>query len=82
MANMINSLSNMRLLDDLARKETFIHRIHPLIKLLTTVVYLTVVVSFEKYEISGLLPFIFFSYTNFCLCRDTSCANSKNDIAY
>jgi cobalt/nickel transport system permease protein len=60
MANMINSLSNMRLLDDLARKETFIHRIHPLIKLLTTVVYLTVVVSFERYEISGLLPFIFF----------------------
>jgi len=60
MSNMINSLSNMRLLDDLARKETFIHKIHPLIKLLTTVVYLTVVVSFERYEIIGLLPFIFY----------------------
>jgi cobalt/nickel transport system permease protein len=60
MSNMINSLSNMRLLDDLARKETFIHQIHPLIKLLTTVAYLAVVVSFERYEISGLLPFIFY----------------------
>lgn len=60
MTNMNNSLNNMRLLDDLARKETSIHRIHPLIKLLITVVYLTVVVSFARYEIAGLLPFIFY----------------------
>ena len=60
MANIVNSLYNMRLLDDLAMKETSIHKIHPLIKLLTTVVYLTVVVSFGRYEISRLLPLIFY----------------------
>jgi cobalt/nickel transport system permease protein len=60
MSNIMNSLYNMRLLDDLARKETFIHRIHPLVKLLTTVIYLTVVVSFNRYEIIGLFPLIFY----------------------
>lgn len=60
MSNIMNSIFDMRLLDDLARKETVVHRIHPLIKLLTTVIYLTVVVSFGRYEIIGLLPLLFF----------------------
>jgi len=38
MAKVINSLYNMRLLDDLAGKETTIHRLHPITKLLTTIV--------------------------------------------
>lgn len=60
MSNMVSSLYNMRLLDDLARKDSAIHRIHPLIKLLTTIVYLFTVVSFGRYEIASLLPFVFF----------------------
>ena len=60
MSNMKNSLYNMRFLDDLARKETSLHRIHPLVKLLTTFVYLVVVVSFGRYEVGRLLPFVFY----------------------
>lgn len=60
MSKIMNSLYNMRLLDDLAKKETSIHKLHPLVKLLTTVIYLTVVVSFGKYDISSLLPFVFY----------------------
>lgn len=60
MSDVISSIYNMRLLDDLARKETFIHRLHPLVKLLATLVYLVVIVSFDRYEIAGLLPFIFY----------------------
>ncbi len=60
MSNMMNALNNIRILDDLAMKKTYVHRIHPLVKLLTTVFYLTVVVSFGKYEISSLLPFVFY----------------------
>jgi cobalt/nickel transport system permease protein len=60
MANMVNSLYNMRLLDELAMKETTIHKLHPLVKLLTTVVYLIAVVSFDRYEVSSLLPFVFY----------------------
>lgn len=60
MTNITNSLYNIRLLENLAGKETAIHRLHPLVKLLTTVIYITVVVSFGKYEISSLLPFLIY----------------------
>lgn len=60
MSNMMESIFDIRLMDDLARKETVIHRIHPLVKLLTTVIYISVVVSFGRYEITGLLPLFIF----------------------
>lgn len=69
MSNIMNSLYNMRLLDDLARQETVIHRLHPLMKLLTTVSYLTVVVSFGRYEIGGLLPFFLYPVMIFTLAE-------------
>ena len=69
MPNMMNALYNIRLLDDLAKKKTIIHRIHPLIKLLTTVAYLTVVVSFGRYEIASLLPYIFYPVIVFTLAE-------------
>jgi cobalt/nickel transport system permease protein len=60
MANIVQSLHNIRFLDELAEKQTVIHNIHPLAKLITTMIYLIVVVSFGKYEISGLLPLIIY----------------------
>jgi cobalt/nickel transport system permease protein len=60
MANIMQSLYDIRFLDELAEKPTFIHGIHPLAKLLTTIIYLVVVVSYDKYQISGLLPLIFY----------------------
>ncbi|MCO1603469.1 cobalt ECF transporter T component CbiQ [Desulfosporosinus nitroreducens] len=69
MANIMNSLYNMRILDDLARQETVIHKLHSLMKLLTTVSYLTVVVSFGRYEIGGLLPFLIYPVMVFTLAE-------------
>jgi cobalt/nickel transport system permease protein len=69
MSKVINSLYNMRLLDDLSQKETSIHKLHPLVKLLTTVVYLIVVVSFGRYQISSLLPFVFYPVLIFVLAE-------------
>jgi len=60
---------DMRILDDLARKETVIHKVHPLVKLLTTVSYLMVVVSFGKYDISGLLPLLIYPSMIFALAE-------------
>lgn len=60
MSNMVKSLYNIRLLDELAQNRTIIHSIHPLSKLMVTTVYLITVVSFGKYEIGGLLPFILY----------------------
>lgn len=47
---------HLRFFDELALKQTFIHRLHPLTKLLTTLLFLVAVVSFSKYSISALLP--------------------------
>ncbi len=60
MSKIIDSIYNIRLLDDLARKDTIIHKIHPVSKILATFVYLIAIVSFDRYEISGLLPYIIY----------------------
>ena len=43
-----------REMDELAAQESAIHALHPLIKLLVTLAYILVVVSFPKYALSGL----------------------------
>jgi len=60
MSKLSNSLSEIRLLDELAKRESPVHRLHPVAKILTTVIYLTVVISFGRDEVSGLLPFILY----------------------
>jgi cobalt/nickel transport system permease protein len=47
-------------MDKLSEQQTAIHRLDPRAKLLTTLVFITTVVSFGKYEISALLPFFIF----------------------
>lgn len=69
LANMKLSLHNIRLLDDLARRQNGINQLHPLIKLLTTVLFLTVVVSFGRYEISSLLPLFVYPVVIFALAE-------------
>ncbi len=58
MPKMKESFFEIRILDELALKETIIHNLHPLSKLLVTVMYLVAVISYDKYEIDKLLPFI------------------------
>jgi len=67
--NIINSIYNMRLLDEAALKTTAVHRIHPLVKLVTTLAYLVVVVSFGKYETGRLLPFLFYPVVIFAFAE-------------
>lgn len=55
-----NALLNLRQMDDLAGKDTPVHRIHPLAKIIVTLAFLVTVVSFGKYDISGLLGLVFF----------------------
>lgn len=51
------SFFDIRYLDDLSRDTTFIHRIDPRIKVITTIAYIIAVVSFNKYAISAMIPF-------------------------
>ena len=57
MSNAVAGLAQFGMLDRLARRDTPVHRIDPRAKLLTTLAFLVCVISFEKYELSALLPF-------------------------
>lgn len=54
---------DLRHLDDLAAQKTVIHRLDPRIKLITTLLFISIVTSYGKYEISGLIPLAFFPLT-------------------
>ncbi len=47
-------------MDSLSRQKTFIHDLDPRTKLLTTLIFITFVVSYGKYELSTLFPFILY----------------------
>lgn len=47
-------------LDILSYKETSVHRADPRIKVIVTAAFVFAVVSFPKYSVSGLLPFLLF----------------------
>lgn len=60
MAGIASSWNNLKLLDELSGQKTVIHGIHPLAKVCTTFFFLVTVVSFDKYEITGFLPFFLY----------------------
>lgn len=51
---------DIRYLDTLAQGDTWLHRLDPRAKLLTTLLYIITVVSFNKYTVTGLLPFVLY----------------------
>ncbi len=55
-----SSLLSLGYMDILSYQDTPIHKIDPRAKLITSLVFILTVVSFSKYEISMLVPFIIF----------------------
>ncbi len=51
---------NIGYLDSLSYRASPVHRIDPRIKTIVTIVYVVTVVSFPRYEVSGLLPFFIY----------------------
>lgn len=56
MSKLSASLRSMNRFDDLAQLDSPVHRLHPLAKLVTTLVFLVVTTSFDRYALTGLLP--------------------------
>jgi cobalt/nickel transport system permease protein len=69
MSKVMDSLYNLGFMEELAKKETIIHRLHPTAKLITTVIYLAALISFGRYEIGGLLTFVFYPVLVFSLAE-------------
>lgn len=49
-----NALYEIHHMDMLAAKDQWVNRLHPLVKLVLTIVFLTVTMSFQKYDLTGL----------------------------
>lgn len=60
MSRITNAMLEIREMDELSAQASPIHQIHPLSKLLVTILYIFVVVSFSKYQLTGLLPMVLY----------------------
>jgi cobalt/nickel transport system permease protein len=60
MSSIENSLFNIGYLERLSYQSTPIHRLDPRAKLLTSMVFIVAVVSFPKYAVGSLIPFILY----------------------
>ena len=52
------ALHELAEMDVLAAQRSPVHQLHPAAKLITTVIYILVVVSFYKYDLGGLIPMV------------------------
>ncbi len=65
MSKIGNAARSISRLDELARRDTWLNRVHPLSKLLVTLLYLVLVVSWKPRQLTGVLgmavyPFVLF----------------------
>lgn len=60
MDQMTNAMLEMANLDALSKLDSPVHRRHPLAKLLVTILYILIVVSFSKDQLSALIPMILY----------------------
>lgn len=55
-----HAASELREMDDLAARSSPIHGLHPLAKLIVTISYIFLTVSFNKYDLSGLIVMLLY----------------------
>jgi len=56
----LSGIRNLKNIDDLAGGESFIHKLHPAVKTLTTFLFIVIVMSFNPYKITPLAPFFLY----------------------
>ncbi len=60
MSTITDSMNTINSLEEMADGNTIIHHLHPMVKLITTMLYLVLVISFNPYNITGLMVFAFY----------------------
>ncbi len=60
MADLKEVISEFYTLEQLSSQDTSIGRLHTAVKLILTAIYVVVVISFDRYDFSGLVPYIFY----------------------
>jgi cobalt/nickel transport system permease protein len=54
MSKISRAIYEIQTMDEMAKRDQWVNRIHPLVKLCLTVTYIALVVSFSKYDLTGL----------------------------
>ncbi|MDR3296178.1 MAG: cobalt ECF transporter T component CbiQ [Clostridiales Family XIII bacterium] len=62
MSNIHGSLGELHALDALAAGRTTVHRLHPLAKLCSALIFILAVVSFGRYDFLPLTPYLFYPF--------------------
>ncbi|MFH1532802.1 MAG: cobalt ECF transporter T component CbiQ [Pseudomonadota bacterium] len=60
LGNIDGKVHDLGYMDALSRQETAIHRLDPRAKLLTTLLFVGTVVSFDRYALSAMVPFLIY----------------------
>lgn len=60
MATLESTFFDLGHIETLAQQQTAIHQLDPRAKLLTTLIFIVTVISFKRYELSGLIPFFLY----------------------
>ena len=58
MNKMQKAIRELAEMDELAARSSPIHTLHPLAKLISTIAYIVVTLSFDKYNLGGLVPMV------------------------
>ncbi len=74
MSKISQAIYEIESIEELARKDQWVNRIHPLVKLSVTILFLVVTVSFGRYDLPGtalmiLYPFLLFEITGLSVKR-------------
>lgn len=67
MMKMYAAKNELHLLERLSAQRSFIHSLHPAVKVLVTFYYIVLVMSFDKYEISAFVSFLLYPAVVFIL---------------
>ncbi len=60
MSQFHKSIHTLTTLEDLANRNTPVHRLNPFVKFIITGIYLVLVISFAPNQVSGLIPYVFY----------------------
>lgn len=60
MTDIRSKIRELYSIEQLTAKDTVIHRIHPSVKLTTALIFIISVVSFDRYSIGRMIPYIFY----------------------
>lgn len=67
MSKISGAIYDIKSMDEMSMLKSPVHGLHPLIKLLTTIIYIFILVSFNKYDLSGPLLMVVYLLAGFIL---------------